>query len=126
MAVTAVISLPHATVPYNRSSVAVVTISNGGDSAVTLSDLRPVIGANRGINTGINQSNQSQPITPLSIPASGSAITTFTINAFAPQVVPFSSETPTTYSIGANLITSDGQSIAATPATLTISPPSAN
>lgn len=121
MALSATISMSPSTVPYNAGSVAVVTISNSGGSPVTLLDLRLSPG-----HTALVKSNQSQPITPLSIPAGGSAITTVKVVPVAPQVVPASSLQVTSYSIGANLITSDGSSFAATPATLTVSPPLAN
>lgn len=121
MALSAVITLSSPTLSYNAPGLAQVAISNSGDSPVTLKDLRPIIGS----NTGVIQGQWGPPINPLVVPASGSVTETFALVPVSPQVVGPSTQ-PTTYSVGANLITSDGSSFAATPATLTVSPITAN
>lgn len=125
MALSAAVVLSNPTIPYNRPSLAQVTISNSGGSPVTLKDLHPLVGAGTGLNSGVALGAWGPAIQPLVIPASGSAIATFPVVPFSPQVAGPSTE-PLTYSIGCTLMTSDGSSFTATPATLTITPMVAN
>jgi len=135
MALTASISLSQSTIGYNQKSSANVTISNSGGSDVTLSHLSPQILASGSEQYTVNlNSRASGPgltgfSPPITVPATGSVVVPFSYVVFSPQVAEsgnLSQSVPATYSVGCNLITSDGSSFAPTAATLTISPILAN
>lgn len=134
MALSATLSLSQSPIGYNQKSSANVTVSNSGGSPVTVLSLQPQILASGApsLETNINSSSSSLPQgfgMVFSVPAGGSVVIPFDYNVFSPQVVEsgnLDQSVPTTYSIGCNIITSDGSSFAPSPQTVTITPISAN
>src|SRR5271166_3339654 len=136
MALSATISLAQNPIGYNQKSNAVVTISNSGGSPVNLTSMKPQILATGApsYQTDIDSKHSGPGLSGFApaqvVPAGGSLVTNFSYVIFSPQVVSngnLSQSVPTTYSISANIITSDGSSFATSPAqTLTITPISAN
>jgi hypothetical protein len=134
MAISASLALAETPIAYNQQSSANVTISNSGGSAVTVVDLQPQILASSApsYQTNVNSSSSSLPKgfgQVFSVPASGSVVVPFSYCIFSPQVAEngnLDQSVPATYSIGCNIITSDGSSTAPSPQTLTITPISAN
>lgn len=135
MAMSATIALAQTPIGYNQQSSANVTVSNSGGAAVTITSFKPQLLATGAPSYQTNiDSRASGPgiqgfAPPLTVPAGGSLVVPFTYVCFSPQVVEngnLSQSVPATYGVGCNIITSDGSSFAPTPATLTITPISAN
>lgn len=121
MAMSASIALNPSSAPFNKPCTAIVTVSNSGASDVTLSSLQPLVYSSgediSAYNTGCT-SQQPPRLINVTVPASGSANVTFPFVVFAPHAP---GATSLTYSIGCQIISSDGSSFAPTPATLTSS-----
>lgn len=125
MAITASIFMSPSTVPYNRPSHASVVMANTGGSDVTIQTLQPLVNTGGGENTGIGLGAWAPGIKPIVVPAGNSVITTFEVLPFSPQVAGPSTQ-PTTYSVTCVVTTSDGSVTSPTPATLTVTPITAN
>lgn len=134
MALSATISLAQTPISFNQQSIALVTISNSGGSAVTVLTLQPQILATSApsYQTNVNSRSSSLPKgfgQQFSVPASGSVTVPFNYLIFSPQVAEngnLDQSIETTYTVGCNIETSDGSLFAPTPSTVTITPISAN
>jgi hypothetical protein len=136
MALSATISLAQTPIGYNQQSSASVTVSNSGGSPVTITGFAPQILATGAPTYQTNIDSQASLPTlaginalPLTVPASGSLVVAFAYNVFSPQVAEagnLDQSVPTTYAVGCIVDTSDGSRFSPTPATVTITPISAN
>jgi hypothetical protein len=135
MAMSATIALVESTIAYNQRSSANVTISNSSASPVTILTLQPQIlpdTSNPNYEIPINTQSSDLPKgfgQAFVAPATGSVVVPFDYLVFSPQVVSngnLSQSVPVTYSVGCNIYSSDGSSFAPTPATVTITPITAN
>lgn len=130
MAITATISLSPTTVNVNTPTVATLTVSNSGGSAVNVTSVTPdarltggLYSVPPGVAFGLVPLG---PGAPVSVAASGSLVLTFPVIFFAPSgslslsggVVVAS----TTYDVAATIYTSDGAITAPTAATVTVNP----
>jgi hypothetical protein len=126
MALTATIALAQTPISFNQKSTANVTISNSGGSPVNVVSLAPQVEPRRQtIVSLLPQGFAPQYV----VPAGGSVVVPFDYICLTPQVAEngnLSQSVPTTYTVGCNIITSDGSSFAPTPATQTITPIQAN
>lgn len=126
MALTATIALAQTPIAYNQKSSANVTVSNSGGADVTIVTLQPEFVPDRQFAASDLPKGFGQTFT---VPASGSVVVPFDYVIFSPQVAEngnLSQSIPATYTVGCNIITSDGSSFSPTPATLTITPIQAN
>jgi|SRR5271165_4283401 len=122
MTLSASVSMVPSSLSFNNPSTALVTVSNSGGSNVKLVSLTPIVNSDGSKGTAVSSINLQAPNASVVVPATGSVIVPFQIVCWAPQGPNLSSLSPSVYSIGANLITSDGSSFSATPANLTINP----
>lgn len=134
MAITATVSLAQTPIGYNQKSQALVTVSNSGGADVSLTRLQLKLLPTGSDNSQINMVSQTSSLPRgfgqvLVSPAGGSVVVPADLVVLAPQVVAngnLSQSIGATYSISADVYTSDGSVTSATPATLTITPISAN
>lgn len=106
MAITAALSLSTATPGINISTIGTITISNSGGSAVQLTAVTPY----SSIPQNTTLSNFALPLTPITVPASGTAKVTFTAIFSAAG----------TYTLSAAVQTSDGSNAFTSPQTATV------
>lgn len=117
MSLSATIALSATTVSINQVFSATVVITNSGSSPVNVISISPL-----GYLTGTGVGDQAAvalgvvdlgPGAVIQVGASGTLSKTFSTCFFAPS-------NSTTYSVGANITTSDGSNFAPTPATITV------
>ncbi len=121
MALTAVVTLnPSSTVSREKPITALVTVSNSGASPIQITEIVPkfkIVGAS------IDEDLEDTAVAPVQlspnpyVPAGGSTNYTFVVSFHSP------SNQFAAYSVGALVYGNDGQLIAATPASITVTNP---
>jgi hypothetical protein len=134
MAITATIALDQTPIGYNQKARALVTVNNSAGAPVNLVRLQLKVLPTGSDNSQINMISPHSALPRgfgqvLVAPATGSIVVPVDYLLQAPQVVAsgnLSQSIGATYSVGADVYTSDGAVTTATPATVTITPITAN
>ena len=124
MAITATITLNHSSITVNQVSIATVTVSNSGGSAVNVLAITPVctVTATGQPATGSIGVADLGPGTTVAVPAAGSLTFAFGV-AFPAPSNGLLGTTGGTYKVGCLVSSADGSNVAPTAATLTVSNP---
>jgi hypothetical protein len=127
MAITASIALGDSSASPGQRVGVVLTVSNSGGSAVTVTAVTPMMSPSGSTKESVAGNSGTVPLGPgmtVSVAASGSTTFAYQVVAFAPQPGGLLANPASyVYDIGATVYTSDGAITDATSAELTVTAP---